>query len=106
MIKVSILYPRSPGVRFDFDYYLRKHMPMAIGFLSAHPGYRGVSVERGVGGAGPGTDATYVAMCHFLFDKAESFMEAFGPNAATLQADIPVYTDAVPLVQLSEMLDL
>jgi uncharacterized protein (TIGR02118 family) len=104
MIKVSILYPNSDGLRFDMDYYLQKHMPMAIGFLSAHPGYRGVSVERGVGGGGPGSDATYIAMCNFLFDSSESFMEAFGPHAAALQSDIPKYTDAVPIIQTSEVL--
>jgi uncharacterized protein (TIGR02118 family) len=104
MIKFSVLYPNTPGVRFDMDYYLQKHMPMAIGFLSTHPGYQGVSVERGVSGEGPGTDASYIAMCHFLFDKPESFMEAFGPHVAELQADIPVYTDAVPVVQMSEVL--
>jgi uncharacterized protein (TIGR02118 family) len=104
MIKVSILYPNSASTRFDMDYYLQKHMPMAIGFLSAHPGYRGVTVERGVGGGGPGSGATYIAMCNFLFDSSESFMEAFGPHAAAIQSDIPRYTDATPIVQTSEVL--
>lgn len=104
MIKVSILYPNSAGIHFDMDYYLQKHMPMAIGFLSAHPGYRGVSVERGTGGEGPGSNPTYIAMCHFLFDSIESFMQAFGPHAAALQSDIPRYTDAIPILQTSEVL--
>ena len=30
MIKVSILYPNKPGSRFDMNYYLANHMPMAI----------------------------------------------------------------------------
>ena len=79
-------------------------MPLAIQLLSAHPGYNGVSVERGIGGGVPGTAATYVAMCHFLFDSAESFSAAFAPNAAQLQGDIPNYTDAEPVIQISEVL--
>ena len=33
MIKVSILYPSKPGSRFDVDYYLTVHMPMAARLL-------------------------------------------------------------------------
>lgn len=104
MVKISIMYPNTKGSRFDIDYYVEKHMPVAIAALGAHPGYRGVSVERGLGGGMPGADAAFSAMAHFLFDSAESFMAAFVPHAATLQADIPNYTDVEPAVQISEVL--
>ncbi len=104
MIKISILYPNSKGSRFDFSYYIETHMPMSIGLLSAYPGYRGVSVEQGLGGGIPGTEATYVALCHFLFDSMENFMAAFTPHAATLQGDMPNYTDIEPVVQFSQVL--
>jgi len=103
MTKISILYPNSKNVRFDMGYYVEKHMPLAIQLLSAHAGYKGVSVERGLGGAVPGTDAAYVAMCHFLFDSAENFAAAFMPHAAELQGDMPNYTDAEPVIQISEV---
>ena len=104
MITISILYPSAPGARFDMTYYVDKHMPMSIELLGVHPGFKGVSVERGLGGAVPGSDATYSAMCHFRFDSAESFMAAFLPNAATLQSDSPNYTDVAPIIQLNEVL--
>ncbi len=47
MIKISILYPNTSGSRFDMVYYVEKHMPMSIRLLSAHPGFKGVSVEKG-----------------------------------------------------------
>ena len=104
MIKISILYPNNKSVRFDMNYYLETHMPLAIKLLSAHPGFSGVSVERGLGGAAPGADAAYVAMCHFLYDSVENFMAAFAPNAAVLQGDIPNYTNSQPIIQISEVL--
>jgi|GEM_PF-706886 len=61
-------------------------------------------VERGLGGAIQGTDATYIARCHFLFDSTEDFMAAFMPHAEALQDDIPNYTDIGPTIQLSEAL--
>jgi uncharacterized protein (TIGR02118 family) len=102
--RISILYPRVAGMRFDFDYYMAKHMPRSIELLGRHPGFRGVSVERGVGGVEPGAEPAYAAMCHFTFDSLASFLEAFIPHAPELQADIARYTDTVPLIQFSEVL--
>ncbi|MEQ1543442.1 EthD family reductase [Methyloglobulus sp.] len=71
MLKISILYPNTKGSRFDLPYYVDTHMPMSIKLLSTHPGFKGVSVERGLSGGIPGTNAAYIAMCHFLFDSVE-----------------------------------
>jgi uncharacterized protein (TIGR02118 family) len=103
MFKISIFYPNKPGARFDFDYYINTHMPLAIKLLSAHPGFKGVSVERGLGGRAPDTPPTYVAMCHFLFDSVDSFMAAFVPNAPVLRGDMPNYTDIESILQISEV---
>lgn len=104
MTRISILYPNEKGSRFDFTYYVETHMPMSIRLLSAHPGFKGVSVEKGVGGAEPGSPPAYVAMCHFLFESIEAFMDAFIPHAQTLQGDIPNYTDIAPVIQFNEVL--
>jgi uncharacterized protein (TIGR02118 family) len=103
MIKVSILYPNRNGGRFDMDYYVNRHMPISIKLLSAHPGFIGVSVERGLGGGAPGAEAPFVALCHYLFDSVESFMAAFTPHASLLQGDIANYTDIEALIQFSEV---
>ena len=104
MVRISILYPNNKGSRFDFPYYVKTHMPMSIKLLSAHPGFKGVSVERGLGGAVPGSEPTHIAMCHFLFDSIEDFLAAFMPNAETLQGDMPNYTDIEPIIQFNEVL--
>ena len=103
MTKISILYPNTPGARFDFNHYTEKHMPRSIELLSKHAGFRGVSVERGVAGETMGPPA-YVAMCHFEFTTAEAFLEAFLPNAPELQGDMPNYTDIKPVIQINEVL--
>jgi len=104
MTKISVLYPNHKGARFDVRYYLDRHVPRSIELLSSHPGFKGVSVERGAAGAEPGTDAPYIVMCHFLFDSQEAFFAAFTPHATTLQGDVPNYTDIQPLIQISEVL--
>ncbi len=104
MVRISIMYPNIGGSRFDWDYYIDKHMPMSIERLGAHPGYRRVTVEKGIGGGVPGTEPGYIALCHFLFDSVESFMEAFMPHAAELQGDMVNYTDIAPVIQMNEVL--
>lgn len=104
MIRINILYPNSENASFDYEYYLSKHMPLAISLLSKHAGYKGVAVEKGVAGVVPGSPPAFLAQCHFTFDSAEAFFEAFGPNAATLQGDIPNYTNSEAVIQISEVL--
>jgi hypothetical protein len=48
MIKVSILYPNKPGSHFDMNYYVTKHMPMAMRLLSK--GLRKTEVDAGLHG--------------------------------------------------------
>jgi hypothetical protein len=38
MVRVSILYPHSDNVHFDWSYYVEQHLPMSIRLLSTHPG--------------------------------------------------------------------
>jgi uncharacterized protein (TIGR02118 family) len=104
MTKISILYPNREGSRFDLLYYLDAHIPRTKELLSSHPGFKGVSVDRGAAAAEPGTDAPYVIMCHLLFDSLEDFQAAFAPHSTTLQEDVPNYTDIQPLIQISDVL--
>jgi uncharacterized protein (TIGR02118 family) len=106
MKKISILYPQSTDSTFNFDYYINIHMPRSISLLSKHSGFKGVSVEKGIAEAVPGTAIFYTAMCHFLFDSVESFMEAFGPHASELQNDMANYTNIQPYIQFNEILIL
>ena len=103
MIRISIVYPNQPGSRFDMAYYLDKHMPASIDRLGKGAGFKGVSVERGVAGAEPGSPPPYVALCHYLFETAEMFVKAFMPHAEFLQSDIANYTDIKPVIQFSEV---
>ena len=101
MVKISILYPWTPDARFDMEYYLHKHMPLSIGRLRTHSGFRAVSVERGIAGGEPGSQAPFVAVCEYLFETLDDFIAAFTPHASVLQADIPAYTNISPVIQIS-----
>jgi uncharacterized protein (TIGR02118 family) len=103
MVKISILYPDGPGATFDMNYYVETHMPMSIGYLSAHAGFRSVSVERGLAGPEPGSSPPFRALCHYVFESLDDFVAAFMPHAPVLQADMHNYTDIVPVIQVSQI---
>jgi uncharacterized protein (TIGR02118 family) len=101
MIKVSVMYPNTPGARFNHDYYRDQHMPLLKKRLGDACLY--YTIDKGLAGGGPGAPATYVGMCHFFCDSVESFQTAFGPHAQEIMADIPNYTDLEPTIQISEV---
>ncbi|HTC15820.1 MAG TPA: EthD family reductase [Steroidobacteraceae bacterium] len=101
MIKVSVLYPNSPGARFDMNYYVKQHMPMVR--AKCGPQCRSISAEGGLGGGEPGSKAPYIAVGHLSFDSLAAFQQAFGPHASEIMADIPNYTNTQPLVQIGEV---
>ena len=101
MIKVSVMYPNVPGVRFDHDYYRDKHMPMLKSRMGES--LRFYTVDKGLAGAAPGEPAPYVGMCHLFCDSVEAFQAGFGPHAQEIMADIPNYTDQSPVIQISEV---
>ena len=103
MIKISFFYPLRPGMKFDMDYYVNRHIPMAIECLGAHSSFRGVSVERGVEPNLPGVIIPYVTLCHFYFDSLEDFLSASAPHVDKLQNDIPNYSEIPPQIQMSEV---
>lgn len=101
MIKISVFYPNSAGVRFDMNYYVTKHLPMVQKKLGKV--LKSVAAEQGIAGGTPGTPAPYVAVGHLLFDSVEAFQSAFAPHADAIMADVPNYTNVQPTIQISEV---
>ena len=101
MIKVSVMYPNTPGARFDHAYYRDKHMPL----LKERMGEacRSYTIDKGLSGGAPDTPATYVGMCHIFCDSVEAFQKSFGPHAKEILGDIRNYTDLQPVMQISEI---
>ncbi len=102
MITVTVLYPNTDGAKFDMSYYLGKHIPMVKRLLGG--ALKETVVEQGVGGGAPGSKAAYSVICQLRFDSVEAFQTAFGPHAATVEADVRNYSSgAEPVIQISEV---
>src|SRR5882672_9561163 len=102
MIKVSVMYPNTPGTRFDHDYYRDKHLPLIKSRMGAALKY--YAIDKGLAGGAPGAPPAYVGMCHLLCDSVEAYHASFGPHAQELTRDIANFTDRTPVVQMSEVI--
>lgn len=102
MIKVSVIYPNSEGKSFDIKYYTDKHLPFVADLLGE--ALKGATVEKGLGGAEPGSIAPYAAMGNMYFNSLKDFQNAFGPNAEKIMGDLPNFTDIKPVIQISEVM--
>lgn len=101
MASLSVVYPRTPGATFDYDYYRTKHMPL-VGQRWADAGLTGG--EALLGKAAPdGSEAPYFAIGIIHFDSDESLRAALsGQHAPEVIADIRNFTDVQPHIQINE----
>src|SRR5215831_6829820 len=101
MIRVSVLYPRKEGARFDWLYYLGTHVPMVARKFGTAA--KTLSIEQGIAGGPPGSPSPFVAMAQFTFESVPAFEAVFAPHAQEIMADILKYTSIEPLIQISEV---
>ena len=104
MIRVTVLYPHADGVKFDFKYYTQEHMSLVKAKLQSF-GLLRVEVDRGLTGMEPETPPSFVCIAYLYFNSISDFYNGMAAHGAELIADIPNYTDLVPQLQVSEMVE-
>ncbi len=93
MIRFSVFYPETEGATFDHDYYVNKHVPLAVETW----GVSGADIDKGLNGP-------YVAAVHFTFDSQEALGAALGSEGTgAVMADVANYTTIQPVIQTSEI---
>ena len=102
MIKVSVLYPNEEGKTFDMKYYVNNHMPLVAELLGDI--LKKFTIEKGLGGAAPGSTAPYACMGNMYFNSVKDFGKAYGPHADRIMGDLPNFTNINPVVQISEVM--
>lgn len=104
MIRLSVMYPATPGSRFDWDYYLGHHSELSRTLLSSR-GLVKVEIDKGIGGFPPGAPPPYHAVGHLFFRTLVELEKALAATAAEFVADESNYTDCPSVVQISEVVE-
>jgi uncharacterized protein (TIGR02118 family) len=104
MIRLSVLYPATPGSHFFWDYYLGPHRELTQRLLSSH-GLVRTEIDRGIAGVPP-AGPPYHAIGHLFFRTMADLQGALEATVVEFLADEPKYTDSPSIVQISEVVEL
>lgn len=101
-IKVTILYPAGEGKTFDMDYYSSTHMPLVKRLLG--DAVKLIRIDKGLSGREPDTPPTYLAIGYLYFESVDAYRNSIAPHLEEIRADIPKFTNSVPVIQISEVI--
>jgi uncharacterized protein (TIGR02118 family) len=101
VIEMIVMYPNREDARFDMDYYMNKHIPMVQEKIGA--ALKGCYVQKGLGGAAPGSPAPYLVICRLCFDSMDDVATHLAPHDKAFGEDVPNYTNVAPVMQLNEV---
>jgi uncharacterized protein (TIGR02118 family) len=102
MVCISVLYPNTPGKKFDHDYYAQTHMPLVMDRLKSS-GLLLYEIDTGLAGGAPGSPAPFICIGRLYFKTLEEFQAGLGTHGAEILADVPNYTDIELQIQVSQM---
>jgi len=98
MHSLTVLYPYKEDAKFDFDYYMQKHIPFANGLLGHE-----FKVTKGLASAQGGQPA-FLCTARMEIGTTDEFLPVLIQHVEALQNDIPNYTNVEPIIQFEELL--
>ena len=101
LIKISVMYPFAEGKTFNMEYYESKHMPMVAGYLGKN--LVKYTIEKGLASGIPNQPLSYMAIGTFYVKSLEEYQAAIAPNRDAIRADFVNYTNAAPIILVSEV---
>jgi uncharacterized protein (TIGR02118 family) len=97
---ITVLYPAKGNDGFDYQFYLRRHVPLIEDILgrSLHR----LEVRRGQP-APDGTPPTYAAVISIWIADWAAYERAMSKRAQELIDEVPLFTKAMPIIQTDEV---
>ncbi len=101
MFCVSVAYPRKDGGTFDFEYYIKQHVPLVARLVGANA----IKAEVRKGVASPdGSAPAFVCLANFWIKSAHDFQATLAAHGKEIMSDIPNFTNIQPILQVDEVL--
>lgn len=97
----TVLYPASSDLTFDLDYYLKKHMPLAVKKWAKYglKDWKVVQFAPGADGSQP-----YSIGAILTWESADGIRKALtGEEAAEVMGDVKNYTNKNPVFLLGDV---
>lgn len=93
---LTVLYPNNNGATFDFDYYMKKHIPMVSRLLNCK-----IDVAKGIR-MPDGSSPPFLCIGRIWITSLQEFGIAMERHGAEITQDIQNYTNVEPVLQMEE----
>jgi len=99
---ITVLYPAKDNDAFDFDFYVRRHVPLIKDILgnSLHR----VEVRRGATANDGSSAPTYTCVTSIWIADWPAYEKAIAARASELIAEVPLFTKVMPVMQIDEVI--
>jgi uncharacterized protein (TIGR02118 family) len=94
---VTVLYPSRDDAKFDFEYYIKKHVPMVARLLA-----NDIEICKGISSPMDAPPA-FVCTARIRINSIEQFSAAMAQHRDMIMGDIPNYTNIDPIIQIDEV---
>jgi uncharacterized protein (TIGR02118 family) len=97
---ITVLYPATDNASFDFQFYLRRHVPLIENILGKS--LHNLEVRRGQPAA-DGTAPLYTAVISIWIADWAAYETAMAARAKELIDEVPLFTKVMPIIQTDEV---
>jgi len=98
---INILYPAKDNDAFDFEFYLRRHVPLIKDILGSS--LHRLEVRKGAS-AQDGGAPTYTCVISIWIADWPAYEKALAARASELIAEVPLFTKVMPMIQTDEVI--
>lgn len=100
MIRIAIMYANKPGNEFNSNYYRSFHLALVKEKYTPF-GLQGIELDEAKVLDGP-QKAPYFAIGYLLFGSTKEFLNAVKEAGEEVMADVENFTNAKPIIQVSQ----
>lgn len=100
-LSLQVLYPASEDATFDYDYYVKTHLPL----IEEHMGewIETVEASRGLA-SGPDVPPTYLLIATITFADENALNTAMNEKGGVIVDDVANFTNVRPQILIGEVL--
>lgn len=99
MVRINIMYPKKKGAKFDYDYYLKQHVPMikecygeALKRIEVYQGVRGHNISP------------FITVASMWFENFEEFRNIFEKHREKVMKDRSKFYSVQPVIQVEKQI--
>ncbi|MFH5834165.1 EthD family reductase [Halalkalibaculum sp. DA384] len=101
MFRLTVIYATKKDGHFDFDYYVKKHLPLVLPLIG-NSVIRTV-VGRGIEGIGE-ENPPYTAIAQLYLKDLDGLKAAFENHGDEIMNDVPKFTNITPVLNIEEII--